>query len=71
MIIIRSFPLISSGLSHHCVGEALQGPCFTHRQAEVTPLLQVFLAGGGICFPQVRSLTGHRLMPAWMPGLTP
>lgn len=64
--------LISSGPLHHCVGGALQGsPLFTNGQAEVSSLLQAFLAGGGICFPHVRSPAGRTLMPAQRLGADP
>lgn len=32
---------------------------------------QAFLAGSGICFPHVRSLTGYTLTSAWRPGADP
>lgn len=70
MVIIRSFPLISSGPPHYCVGGALQGPHFT-QASRGQSLLPAFLVGGEICFPHVKSLTEHTLMPAWMPGAGP
>lgn len=64
--------LISSGPLHHCVGGDLQAsPLFTNGQAEVSTPHQAFLAGGGICFPPVRSLADRTLMPAQRQGLTP